>query len=82
MSCNAKRFAATSCQRSCASSVEQVPSVMESPNATIAVAPEPAMGCTSIDFSQNVAVVVPTNGMPFSEAVWSPAPLSVKYDVT
>jgi len=44
-------------QRSWASSVVQVPSVMESPKATIDVAA--AAGRTSIDFSQYIAVVLP-----------------------
>jgi hypothetical protein len=59
-----------------ASSVEQVPSVMESPKATIAAAG--VAGRTSIDLSQNMEVVLPVNALPSTEADWSPAPLSVR----
>ena len=53
---------------------------MESPNATIAVAGEAVR--TSIDFNQNIAVVLPVNGLPSSDDVWSPASLAVRYEMT
>ena len=66
--CSAKRWATRSSQRSWESSVVQVPSVMESPNAMMALAG--AVGCTSIALSQNIEVVVrPANGLPSSDAV-------------
>ena len=66
--CNAKRWATRSSQRSWESSVEQVPSVMESPKAMMALAG--AVGCTSIDLSQNIEVVVrPAKALPSSDAV-------------
>jgi hypothetical protein len=54
----------------------EVPSVMESPKATITAAG--AAGRTSIDFSQNIEVVLPVNALPSAETDWSPAPLSVR----
>ena len=63
---SAKRSASASSQRSWASSVEQVPSVMESPKATMVVA-RPS-GITSIDLSQSIEVVLAENGLPSSEA--------------
>ena len=77
---SAKRAAKASSQRSWASSVEQVPSVMESPSATMVLV-RPAV-LTSIDFSQSIEVVLPVNGLPSSEPDLSPAPLSVRYEVT
>ena len=56
--------------------VEQVPSVMESPNAT--TDPVEAGEETSIAFNQNVDVVVPVKGAAVSSAAASPEPFAVK----
>ena len=57
-----------------------MPSVIESPNATID--PVDAGDDTSIAFNQNVDVVVPVKGVAISSAAASPAPFAVTYDVT
>ena len=62
----ARRIASMSSHRSCPSSVEHVPSVIESPNATIA--PVDIEERTSTDFTQNVEVVVAVNGTAVSSA--------------
>ena len=59
-----------STHRSCASRVEHVPSVIESPNATIA--PDADADRTSIDFSNGIVVMVAENGSAPSTAAWSP----------
>src|SRR5688572_29585926 len=76
----ANRTASRSSQRSWASSVEHVPSVIESPNATIAPVEDEEE--TSIAFNQYVEVVVPVNGFAVSSAAKSPEPFPVRYDVT
>src|SRR5262245_59482369 len=70
-----------SSQRSCASMVLQVPSVIESPKATTAL-DDGDEAETSIDFSHQSDVVVPLNGARLSSAVASPAPSALRYDVT
>ena len=74
--CKARRCARMSSQRSCAFSVVQVPSVIESPNATIAVAGE--TGRTSTDFSQGIAVRFFSKALPSTDMVWSPPRSSVE----
>ncbi len=65
-----------SSQRSCASSVEQVPSVIESPKATMALVERGES--TSIDLSQYIDVVLPVKGVRVSSAVESPEPAAVR----
>ena len=57
-----------------------MPSVIESPNATID--PVEAGEDTSIAFNQNVDVVVPVKEVDLSSAAASPEPFAVRYDVT
>jgi hypothetical protein len=56
--------------------VEHVPSVIESPNATIA--PDDVADETSIAFNQNIDVVVTEKGFAASCAVASPDPLAAR----
>ena len=70
------RTASQSSQRFCASIVEQLPSVIESPNVTMA--PVCVDVRTSIAFSHNIDVVVLVNGVRVSSAATSPAPLAVR----
>src|SRR6185369_6177051 len=79
-SCSESRIDTTSSQRSCASRVEQVPSVMESPNATTAFAD--VSDSTSIAFSHHIAVVVPVKDVRGSVVTRSPLPSAVRYEVT
>jgi hypothetical protein len=80
----AARYAASSradsqsSHRSCASRLEQVPSVIESPNATMA--PGAVAVSVSIDLSQKVAVVSLVNAVFDSAAAASPPPFGVMYD--
>src|SRR5262245_56309337 len=90
MPARASRTPSQSTHRSQPSTVEQVPSVIESPMATMV--PVAVVESTSIAFSQRVAVVVPvkgddsgrdnpgTGGTSFAATL--PAPLAVVYDVT
>src|SRR5688572_13931479 len=76
----ARRTPSRSSHLSCASSVEQVPSVMESPKAiTDPVEDDPA---TSIALSHHVEVVVPVKRVASSTCDRSPDPSGATYDVT
>src|SRR5688572_27267207 len=77
---NARRAPSQSSQRSWAFGVAQAPSVIESPNATMAPADDDER--TSTAFSQNMELVVAVNGVDASPAAASPEPLAVRYDVT
>ncbi len=67
------------CQRSLASSVLQVPSVIESPNATTERTDSSVS--TSIDLSHIMFVVVSVNGVAVSFIVWSPELSALRYEV-
>src|SRR5262245_10979196 len=78
--CRASRIDTTSSQRSCASRVEQVPSVIESPKATTAT--DEGVASTSIAFNHHIAVVVAVNGVRDSVDTRSPLSSTLRYDVT
>ncbi len=74
-----RRAARRSSQRSCASTVEQVPLVIESPKAMIALVVEDEK--TSTADNQYIEVVVTVNALRSMLPAWLPAPLGVRYEV-